>query len=101
MLMIVHFKNKHLQAELESDRVSSPKLSEAVKRTARRRIAALLAAPDERTLRNLKSLQYEKLKGKRKGQRSIAVNDQFRITFQIDTKSNPPTVLILDIEDYH
>jgi proteic killer suppression protein len=61
----------------------------------------LEAAPDERTLRNWKSLRYKKLEGDRKGQRSIRINDQWRIVFTLDESVQPPTIAILAIEDYH
>jgi len=41
------------------------------------------------------------LEGDRKGQRSIKLNKQFRLIFEIDNESRPPKVTILSIEDYH
>lgn len=70
-------------------------------KSCRRKLVLLGAAPDERTLRNWKSLHYEKLTGQRKGQRSIRLNDQWRLVFQLHTESSPPTIEILAIEDYH
>jgi proteic killer suppression protein len=55
----------------------------------------------KRALRNWKSLRYEKLKGDRIGQRSIRLNDQYRMVFVLDEGSTPPTVTISSIEDYH
>ncbi|MBI3434917.1 MAG: type II toxin-antitoxin system RelE/ParE family toxin, partial [Proteobacteria bacterium] len=51
--------------------------------------------------RNWKSLHYEKLKGGRDGQRSVRLNDQFRMVFELDERTDPQTVTILSIEDYH
>jgi proteic killer suppression protein len=59
------------------------------------------AAPDERTLRNLKSLHYEKLLGDRKGQRSIRINQQWRLVFTINTECTPNKITVLAVEDYH
>jgi proteic killer suppression protein len=61
----------------------------------------LEAAPDERTLRNWKSLHYEKLKGDRKGQRSIRLNGQWRLVFILDEATLPPTIAVVAVEDYH
>lgn len=59
------------------------------------------AAEDERTLRNWKSLHYEKLKGDREGQRSVRLNDQYRLIFLLDADTSPPKIIVLGIEDYH
>lgn len=61
----------------------------------------LRAAPDERTLRNWKSLHYEKLEGDRTGQRSIRLNKQWRLVFTLDSGLRPPKITVLSIEDYH
>jgi proteic killer suppression protein len=67
---------------------------------ARRRLVQLQAAADERDLRNLKSLNYKKLKGV--GElRSIRINDQYRIVFAIQNDAKPPIVTILNIGDTH
>lgn len=68
---------------------------------ARRRLIQLEAAFDERDLRNLKSLNYKKLQGERDGQRSIRVNDQYRIVFDVSQGDRPPVVTILEIGDTH
>lgn len=67
----------------------------------KRKVAVLRAAPDERTLRNWKSLHYEKLKGDKDGQRSIRLNDQWRVVFTIDTEARPNRIVVTAIEDYH
>jgi toxin HigB-1 len=68
---------------------------------ARRKIIQLDAARDERDLRNLKGLHYKKLGGTREGQRSIRINDQYRIVFTIDEGERPPVIRILEIDDIH
>lgn len=59
------------------------------------------AAPDERTLYEFPSLRFEKLKGRRKGQRSLRLNDQFRLTLTVEQDEEGSYLLILGIEDYH
>ena len=89
-------------ALVESNRAATDtKLPIAVINAFRRKLVVLRAAPDERTLRNWKSLHYEKLRGDREGQRSIRLNDQFRMVFELDEDTEPQTVTILSIEDYH
>jgi toxin HigB-1 len=86
---------------IETEDAGRTKLPVAVIKSARRKLTVLRAAPDDRALRNWKSLHYEKLKGGRDGQRSIRVNDQYRIVFTLDENTKPPIATILAIEDYH
>ena len=59
------------------------------------------AAIDENDLRARKSYRFEKLRGKRSSDYSIRLNDQFRLTFQIEKEEGGNRLVILDIEDYH
>lgn len=49
----------------------------------------------------LKSLDFEKLRGDRKHQYSMRLNDQFRLIFEIDKGDQGNTIAVLGIEDYH
>ena len=98
--MLVEFADPAL-ARIETEEAAKTKLPVAVIKSARRKLTVLRAAPDERTLRNWKSLHYEKLKGDMSGLRSIRLNDQFRMVFVLNEEANPPTVTITAIEDYH
>jgi proteic killer suppression protein len=53
----------------------------AIERQALRKLDLFDAAPDLRTLSTLPGNRLEKLKGDRKGQHSIRINDQWRICF--------------------
>lgn len=86
---------------IETDRAGETGLPVGVIKSARRKLTVIRAASDDRDLRNWKSLHYEKLKGDRDGQRSIRLNDQYRMVFTLDEKTRPPTVTILAVEDYH
>lgn len=88
-------------ALIETDKAGATRLPVAVIKSARRKLTILKAAIDDRSLRNWKSLHYEKLKGDRDGQRSIRLNDQYRMVFELDEETKPQTVTILAIEDYH
>ena len=59
------------------------------------------AVPDIRDLYQLKSLHFEKLKGKRKDERSVRLNKQYRLTMKLEMDEKGNYLLILDIEDYH
>ena len=98
--MEIEFYDQKL-ALLLTDRAAETKLPIAVISSFRRKIGLIRAAPDERTLRNWKSLHYEKLRGDRNGQFSIKINDQWRIVFTVNTECEPPKMLILEVVDYH
>lgn len=70
-------------------------------KSARDKIRMLRDAPDERTLRNWKSLNYKKLSGDHKGKKQIRLNDQYRVVFTLDNTVKPPIVRILEIGDTH
>ncbi|WP_349319892.1 type II toxin-antitoxin system RelE/ParE family toxin [Asticcacaulis sp. MM231] len=88
-------------ALIETEDAGATKLPVAVIKSARRKLTVLRAAVDDRSLRNWKSLHYEKLKGNRESLRSIRLNDQYRLVFELDETTDPQTITILAIEDYH
>ena len=98
--MEVEYQDKRL-ALIETDQAADTKLPISVINSCRKKLEVIRAAPDENTLRNWKSLHYEKLKGNRSEQRSIRLNDQWRLVFIINTDCKPPKITILTIEDYH
>jgi len=98
--MEVVFEDDRL-ALIETDQAAQTKLPVAVIQSARRKLNAIRAATDERTLRNWKSLHYEKLKGSRNDQRSIRLNDQWRLVFTLNDQCSPQRVTVIGIEDYH
>ncbi len=61
------------------------------------------AVQNETEFYSFKSLQFEKLQGKRgkKGQRSLRLNDQFRLILTIEKDRTGKSLLIIAIEDYH
>lgn len=84
---------------IETDEAGATRLPIGVIKSARRKLTVLRAAIDDRSLLNWKSLHYEKLKGDREGQRSIRINDQYRMAFELDEEAEPQTVKILSIKD--
>jgi proteic killer suppression protein len=86
---------------IETEEAGKTKLPVPVIKSARRKLTILRAAIDDRSLRNWKSLHYEKLKGDREGLRSIRLNDQYRMVLTLDESITPQTVTIIAIEDYH
>ena len=73
----------------------------AVVKVYRRRIQFIRDARDERDFRKMKSLRFEKLKGSRKHQWSMRLNDQWRLILEFEGKGDDKVVCIVDIADYH
>lgn len=88
-------------AMIETEEAGKTKLPVPVIKSARRKLTVLRAAIDDRSLRNWKSLHYEKLKGDRAGLHSIRLNDQYRMVLALNASANPQTVTIIAIKDYH
>lgn len=88
-------------ALVETDQAHKSGLPVAVIASARRKLRFMRHAVDERDLRVMKSLHFEKLKGARNGQCSIRLNDQWRIVFKINQQNEQREIEILSIEDYH
>jgi proteic killer suppression protein len=97
--MDVRFADHKLE-RLESDPGYSAGFDHTLVKAFRKRMALIRNAEDERDFYALKSLHYEKLKGKRKEERSMRLNDQFRLILKIEVFGNR-TVVIVGIEDYH
>jgi toxin HigB-1 len=97
--MKIEFRDKRL-ALIQTERAAETKLPIAVIKSCREKLIVLAAAPDERTLRNWRSLHYEKLRGEREGLRSIRLNNQWRLVFELED-TMPPTIFVVGVEDYH
>ena len=98
--MKIVFADKRL-ALILTQRAHELGLPIAVIKAARDKLNFLSEAPDERTLRNWKSLNYKRRDGTNNDERQIRINEQYRIIFTIDTECSPPTIAILEIGDPH
>ena len=87
--MDLEFRDKKL-ALVETPDAPKTRLPVSVIESMRNKLRFLRNAPDERTISNWRSLHYEKMEG---DQRSIRLNDQYRLIFEIDTKKNKITVV--------
>jgi len=92
--VIKSFRSADAQALFETGRC---KRFSGIANIAIRKLAQLDAAHTLEFLRSPPGNHLEALKGKRKGQYSIRVNDQFRVCFRW-TKEGPADV---EIVDYH
>lgn len=98
--MDVEFADDDLD-KLETDPSFNGGHSKAIVKVYRKRLAFIRASPDERAFYAMRSLNFEKLKGKRSHQYSMRLNDQWRLIVEV-RKGNPKnTIIVIEIEDYH
>jgi proteic killer suppression protein len=57
------------------------------------------SAPDERDFYKQKSLHFEKLKGS--NDRSMRLNDQYRLILRLEPNGDTKTAVIVSVTDYH
>jgi proteic killer suppression protein len=95
MAMIKSFKDK--ETEKLFNRHFSKKLPQDLQHLARRKLVMLDAAPELNALRIPPGNRLEALKGDRKGQHSIRINDQWRVCFRWKTGD----AYDVEIADYH
>lgn len=100
VMMDVTFADDRLE-RLETDPAFNMGMPEGVVRAYRKRLFVIRHAPDERDFRGLRSLHYEKLRGQRQHQRSMRLNDQYRLVVEIEGDGRGKRVRIVGIEDYH
>jgi proteic killer suppression protein len=96
---IVSFKNKGTE-DINYGRHSKEALRllpEWLHHKAQVKLARLGAATCMHDLREIRGNRFEALKGERKGQYSIRINDQYRLCFRWDAEN----ALDVEIVDYH
>ena len=98
--MDVRFADERLD-RLETDPRYTAGFSQAVVRAFRKCMQVIRSAPDERVFYGMKSLHFEKLQGKRSHQRSIRLNDQWRLIIEFEGKAPGKIVVVVSVEDYH
>ena len=92
--MILNFKDADTEKVFETGK--SRRFS-SIARMAARRLGAISFAKNIDDLRNPPGNRLEALKGDRRGQYSIPINDQYRVCF----KWNGKDALDVEIADYH
>jgi proteic killer suppression protein len=100
MAFEVRFKDESLE-KLEQDPKYTAGYDAAIVKAFRKRMQLVRAAIDERDFFALRSLNFEKLKGKRQHQFSMRLNDQWRLILELEGEGASKKLLIVGIEDYH
>lgn len=98
--MEVEHLDKDLE-RLESDDTFAANLGQPLIKAFRKVMQLMRAASDERDFYALKSLRFEKLSGKRKEERSMRLNDQWRLIVKFKGDAPNKKVIVKGIEDYH
>jgi len=94
--MIRSYRDKHTEGLAAGERVRQ---WEPFRRQAEKRLRILDAATSLSDLATLNSNRLETMKGDRKGQHSIRINDQWRICFEWPKDESGPRNV--EIVDYH
>jgi proteic killer suppression protein len=98
--MEVIFNDKKLR-QLEVNSSYDGGYQSGVVKAFRKRMQQIRSAIDERDFYGLRSLNFEKLKGERKHQYSMRLNDQWRLILEFKGGLPNKIILVVSIEDYH
>jgi proteic killer suppression protein len=98
--MTVRFEDRGLE-EADADPSKLAGVSKAIDKKFRDRMRTIRDAPDERDFYALKSLHFEKLKDNEGQERSMKLNDQWRLIVRLEGEAPHKTVVIVAIKDYH
>jgi toxin HigB-1 len=94
--MIVSYRDKRTSDFATGKRI---KAFSGFERSAQLKLDRMQAATTVNDLSALPGNRFERLRGDRKGQLSIRINDQWRICFEWPEDANGPTNV--EIVDYH
>lgn len=92
--------DKNLE-RLEIDPDYRSRLDIAIVRAFRRVMVTIRGISDETGLYNYNLLQCEKLHGKRAHERSLRLNDQWRLIVTLQKREGGNLLVVKGIEDYH
>lgn len=95
------FEDDDLERLYSDASFRDPRLGLALTKQFRKAMQLIVAAKDDRDLRNYRGLRLEKLDGKRQGQHSVRLNDQFRLILRFGTDDDGRLVTIVELTDYH
>ena len=98
--MEVEFLDQAL-ARLETDEGFNAGYGVDVVRGFRKVMRFVRAAVDERDFRQMRSLNFEKLKGTRSHQYSLRITQQWRLIIELKKGDPKNIVVVIDIDDYH
>ena len=98
--MRIRFADAELRRLYHDEDHKPPRMGSDLARTFRKKVAILEAAESELVLRRMSSLNFKKLKGKRRGQHSVRLNDQWRLILTLDEDEDGKVVIVIEVVDY-
>jgi proteic killer suppression protein len=98
--MEVRFEDPLLE-RLEADPAHVGGFDGALVRAYRMRVQVIRAAPDDRAFHALKFLRYEKLQGDSPSQRTMRLDDRWRLMLRLEDNDARKQVVIVSITDNH
>lgn len=99
--MRVDFEDDDLRRLYEEPDFRLSSIGHDLTRAYRKVVGIVVAASDERDLRAMRSLHFEKLEGDRLGQHSLRLNKQWRLIVRLQTTQEGKKVVVIEIVDYH
>ena len=99
--MEVEFEDDDLERLYTEPDFRIPRMGPDLINQFRRKVGIVSAATDERDLRAMRSLRFEKLDGDRLGQSSIRLNDQWRLILHFYTRDDGRIAVVVEVVDYH
>jgi len=100
-LMQFRFEDDDLRRLYEEPEFRLSGFGPGLTKAYRKLMGMVSAAVDERDLRGVKSLHFEKLQGDRAGQHSLKIKDQWRLVVTIETIEKDKQVVVVEVIDYH
>jgi proteic killer suppression protein len=99
--MRVEFEDDNLRRLYEEPDFRLSTIGHDLTRAYRKIVGIVAAASDERDLRAMRSLHFEKLEGNRLGQHSLRLNKQWRLIVRLKTSQDGKQVIVIEVVDYH
>lgn len=99
--MIIKFNNSYLEKLFEGKEVKKLIYSKEVVIQFKKTVLRLQIADNTHQLRQFRSLNFEALKGDKKGLYSVRVNKQYRLEFMIENDNLIEIILIEDLSKHY
>lgn len=99
--MLVEFEDDDLRQLYEDSEFNLSDFGPNLVRAFRKVLGLVQSARDERDLRAMRSLHFEKLQGKRADQYSMRLYRGWRLVFRLESKQEGKSVIVVGVVDYH
>lgn len=101
-LMRIEIENQYLVDLYEGNNVQGkPKFQKSVIKAFLKTIRMLESSPNPEFLYKIKSLNYESLKGDKKGLFSVRINKQYRLEFKQRDENSLTVISIVELSNHY